>query len=347
MCCSEYICTKPKCSNISFDITFGFRTYHNGIFFYLTNSDQTEYLVTQLMNGQVVLFFYDQENGFKSINSTAIVTDGLWHTVSVRKGTKRIRLIVDEGVELRENIKRKLNVISPMYVGGYPDGLRPHPEVMDHSMRGCLRDFQLNSNPISITESEVVSGTSPCFQKVEPGVFLTGFSYGIYSQNFKVGDGLTINLEFRTNKQNGIFLTISDPGGFPAMTLELHNGKVKMSVRSSEDKFTAETVNDPYLLCDNKWHKIQASVIKNVVSVVVDDLENAYGSSGGSQRFSETNSQLFLGGFPSAIPQGAAFTDAGFSGCLRNFVIDNNQVDWYQLVSSVDLHKAACPVENL
>lgn len=47
------------------------------------------------------------------------------------------------------------------------------------------------------------------------------------AQNFKVGDGLTISLEFRTNKQNGIFLTISDPGGFPAMTLELHNGKVK------------------------------------------------------------------------------------------------------------------------
>lgn len=71
-----------------------------------------------------------------------------------------------------------------------------------------------------------------------------------------------------------------------------------MSVRSSEDKFTAETVNNPYLLCDNKWHRIEASVIKNVVSVVVDDLETAYGSSGGSQRFSETNSQLFLGGFP-------------------------------------------------
>lgn len=43
---------------------------------------------------------------------------------------------------------------------------------------------------------------------------------------FNVGALLELELEFRTSELNGILLSVSESVGYPALSLELHNGKV-------------------------------------------------------------------------------------------------------------------------
>lgn len=43
---------------------------------------------------------------------------------------------------------------------------------------------------------------------------------------------IELELEFRTSEMNGVFLSVSEPQGYPALSLELQNGKVFTDVYS-------------------------------------------------------------------------------------------------------------------
>lgn len=45
-------------------------------------------------------------------------------------------------------------------------------------------------------------------------------------RNFQVGKYLELQFEFRTSEMNGMILSIAEPVGFPALSIELHKGKV-------------------------------------------------------------------------------------------------------------------------
>lgn len=47
-------------------------------------------------------------------------------------------------------------------------------------------------------------------------------------KNFHVGKYLELELEFRTSELSGILLSISEPSGFPALSLEINNGNVSI-----------------------------------------------------------------------------------------------------------------------
>lgn len=51
--------------------------------------------------------------------------------------------------------------------------------------------------------------------------------YSFLGTNFEVGGLFEVELEFRTSEMNGILLSIAEPEGYPALSLELDGGKVK------------------------------------------------------------------------------------------------------------------------
>lgn len=46
-------------------------------------------------------------------------------------------------------------------------------------------------------------------------------------RNFQVGKYLELRFEFRTSEMQGMILSVAEPVGFPAISIELHKGKVK------------------------------------------------------------------------------------------------------------------------
>lgn len=47
---------------------------------------------------------------------------------------------------------------------------------------------------------------------------------------FHVGKYLELRFEFRTSEMQGMILSVAEPVGFPAISIELHKGKVKMGL---------------------------------------------------------------------------------------------------------------------
>lgn len=163
-----------------FNISFEFRTFHQeGVFFFIGNPSNIngDYVAAQIYRGYVmVMFKYDGD--IYSVNSTIKTADGDWHSVQVLKGTKNVKLQVDKNTK-RIPIKRKLNINAPVFVGGVSEELRQRPELVQHSLRGCLKNYYINDQMILIKDAKIVKGVTKCYVNVEPGVYFTGSAYGI------------------------------------------------------------------------------------------------------------------------------------------------------------------------
>lgn len=330
----------------SFQISFDFRTfYENGSIFLLSNANYSEYIAAQILKGSVVVFWTNNGGKIKKYVSSKVVNSGQWHTAIVSKDRRRISLEVDGKTEMdKQRIPKKLSITSPMIVGSLVDDISiNNDDLIRHSLRGCMKNFIVNTKSIMIADATQVQGVTTCYINMEPGVFMNKNSYGVIANRYSVGREMKIALEFRTHKPNGILLSITDN---QAVTLELHQGKVKFSVFNVA-LFTATSKESN--LCDDKWHSVEAKLIGNVVELVVDGGDSQYGSSQNTARNVTTSSALYVGGVPDyAVKQIASFnqmegTAEGFEGCLRNFKIDSTPVDWFSLLEQENIQRTGCP----
>lgn len=69
----------------------------------------------------------------------------------------------------------------------------------------------------------------------------------ISERNFHVGKYLELEMEFRTSELAGILLSISEPTGFPALSLELYNGNVSRRL----GKLFSGTLFHIFLICSS------------------------------------------------------------------------------------------------
>ena len=65
--------------------------------------------------------------------------------------------------------------------------------------------------------------------------------------------------------------------------------------------FSTEASDCEHCLCDNKWHKVRAELIKNVVTLKVDEGRQSWGVSPGYDQTMNTNSALYIAGFPGKL----------------------------------------------
>jgi laminin alpha 1/2 len=56
--------------------------------------------------------------------------------------------------------------------------------------------------------------------------WLLGVLFLIPEEKFHVGSQLELQLEFRTSENTGVILSVSEPNGYPALSLEINDGKV-------------------------------------------------------------------------------------------------------------------------
>ncbi|KAL6095758.1 lama2 [Pungitius sinensis] len=72
--------------------------------------------------------------------------DGQWHSVTARKLRHRAQLVVDEHQSEAESSNARSNTCDtndPVYVGGYPDGVRQAALSTRTSFKGCLRNLKI------------------------------------------------------------------------------------------------------------------------------------------------------------------------------------------------------------
>ena len=115
---------------------------------------------------------------------------------------------------------------------------------------------------------------------------------------------LEFHLEFRTSELNGILLSVSESVGYPALSLELNNGRVVLSCDLGDGNahhLESSDFSSKFSLCDNKWHTVSGHFNSEEIALRVDQQPYSnllLGKSKGGQRRISTKSPLYIGGMP-------------------------------------------------
>lgn len=112
---------------------------------------------------------------------------------------------------------------------------------------------------------------------------------------------LELSLELRTTQTTAILLSVSEPEGYPALSLELNQGKVIISGDMGDRRpFRVEqSFQSEFAICDNKWHQIQAFYVEDKLTLKVDQFEQKYWLlDNGHITGARTHSPLYIGGLP-------------------------------------------------
>ncbi|XP_017297292.1 laminin subunit alpha-1-like [Kryptolebias marmoratus] len=135
-------------------VSLEFQTSHSEGVFLGISSAKVDAIGLEMVNGQVV-FNINNGAGQVSVRSTGqTLCDGQWHHLLARKTKHILILSVDEYKYTTTNPypqSTSAETNNPVYLGGYPVGVKQNCLTISSRFRGCLRNLQLIRSHLSIT----------------------------------------------------------------------------------------------------------------------------------------------------------------------------------------------------
>uniref|UniRef100_A0A3P8SHG9 Laminin subunit alpha 2 n=1 Tax=Amphiprion percula TaxID=161767 RepID=A0A3P8SHG9_AMPPE len=286
-------------------LEFDLRTKEeSGLVLYMARINHADFVSIQIKDGQVCLG-YDLGHGNISGCVPFSINDGNWHKIRVSRAKQRGLLMVD-GRYSKQMISPKkadlLDVVGTLYVGG-------------HSCIFKQQDFKLNM--ATPTSSHMVGR---CFVATEAGTYFDGTGYLKAVSSYRVGLDVSIALEFRTSRTNGVLLAISNQAN-DGLGLEIVQGKLLFHVDNGAGRITAEHMPEGDGFCDGQWHSITANKLRHRVELVVDGKQSQAESPNARSNTCDTNDPIYVGGYPDGVRQAALSTNRSFRGCIKNLKI--------------------------
>uniref|UniRef100_A0A3Q1ANG5 Basement membrane-specific heparan sulfate proteoglycan core protein n=1 Tax=Amphiprion ocellaris TaxID=80972 RepID=A0A3Q1ANG5_AMPOC len=279
--------------------------------------------MARINHADFVCLGYDLGHGNISGCVPFSINDGNWHKIRVSRAKQRGLLMVD-GRYSKQMISPKkadlLDVVGTLYVGGLPRNYtskRIGPIL--YSINGCIRNFKMDFklNMATPTSSHMVGR---CFVATEAGTYFDGTGYLKAVSSYRVGLDVSIALEFRTSRTNGVLLAISNQAN-DGLGLEIVQGKLLFHVDNGAGRITAEHMPEGDGFCDGQWHSITANKLRHRVELVVDGKQSQAESPNARSNTCDTNDPIYVGGYPDGVRQAALSTNRSFRGCIKNLKI--------------------------
>uniref|UniRef100_A0A8D8X2U9 Laminin subunit alpha-1 n=1 Tax=Cacopsylla melanoneura TaxID=428564 RepID=A0A8D8X2U9_9HEMI len=335
-----------------FTIELTFRSfYNNGLVFIVPGNKgkQSHYLMTSLRNGRLSVVLKTRAK--VEVMSQAVLNDGHWHTLRIEKADKELSVHVDSILAATSKAPRRLSIGNVMYVGGLPEQAVEFPETVvqkTETLKGCVQKLAVNGQAEDLVgDSAIHYNVGQCFPLVERGSYFPGDAYALYRNQFNIGDLTDLELEFRTSELTGILLSVSEPEGYPALSLELNQGKIILSGDMGDRRTfsISHSFTSKYSGCDNRWHHIHLAIVHDEFTLRVDGTDHKYFlSDNGHFTSARTSSPLFIGGLPDGAAIGALETRENFKGCIRNIVIGGEKSEWSMMTYLHNILLTSCPV---
>uniref|UniRef100_A0A3P8WGE8 Laminin subunit alpha-1 n=1 Tax=Cynoglossus semilaevis TaxID=244447 RepID=A0A3P8WGE8_CYNSE len=284
----------------------------NGAILTLTDSKHMDFVVIRLTAGKLMMSA-DLGRGPASVTSSVAVNDGEWHNVRAHHITHKRTHVNIISVTIKGN---QLDVDDRLYLGGLPHTLTSRRLNVSSSLPGCLRSVSLNGATLDLTRPASKQDTTSCFSRDQTGSHFNGSGYAVLMHDgYKVGSDLTITLEFRSSQLDAVFVGISS-AKVDAIGLEMINGQVVFNVNNGAGRVSVRS--NGQLLCDGRWHVLQARKTKHSLSLSVDGRSYTTANPYPQSTSAETNNPVYLGGFPVDVRQNCLSISSRFRGCLRN-----------------------------
>uniref|UniRef100_A0AAV2K9N1 Laminin G domain-containing protein n=1 Tax=Knipowitschia caucasica TaxID=637954 RepID=A0AAV2K9N1_KNICA len=284
-------------------------TESSGLVLYMARINHADFVTIQIKEGQVCLG-YDLGHGNISGCVPFSINDGNWHKIRVNRQKQRAVLSVDSKY-MKQLISPKkadlLDVVGVVYVGGLPQNYscrRIGPIL--HSLNGCVRGFTMHGSAVSSqVENLSLDMETPssrhlvgrCFVSTEPGTYFQGTGYMKAVASYRVGQDVSISLDFRTSRSDGILLAVSNKDR-DGLGLELVQGKLQFHVDNGAGLVTAEVTPQGEGFCDGHWHSVTALKTRHRLELRVDGAQSRAESDNPKANTCETNDPIYVGGYP-------------------------------------------------
>ncbi|KAJ6660275.1 hypothetical protein lerEdw1_017975 [Lerista edwardsae] len=302
----------------------------HGMIFYVSDQEEENFMALFIAHGRIVFVFNSGHRKLR-IRSQEKYNDNQWHNVMfVRDNKNTGRLIIDGLRALVRSLPPSVDswqVTRPFYVGGVAPGKAAKNIQINsvYSFSGCLGSLQLNGRPVT-SPSQTFSVT-PCFEgpSEEGTYFSSEGGYIILDESFSLGLKFEVVFDVRPRSSSGILMHAHSVNG-EFLNIHMKQGQVIVKLNNGIRDFST-SVTPKQNLCDGRWHRIAVIRDANVVQLDVDsEVNHVIGPL--NPRAIDHREPVFVGGAPESLLTFSLTTRKSFTGCIRNFMIDERPVSF-------------------
>uniref|UniRef100_A0A6J0UJV8 Laminin subunit alpha-4 n=1 Tax=Pogona vitticeps TaxID=103695 RepID=A0A6J0UJV8_9SAUR len=311
-----------------FSITLKTHSSH-GMIFYISDPKEEHFMALFIAHARLIFMFNNGHQKLR-IRTQEKYNDGQWHNVMFVREKNIGRLIID-GLRVLEDslpsIDNAWQVTTPFYVGGVAPGKAAKNIQINsvYSFNGCLGSLQLNGRPVT-SPSQTFSVT-PCFEgpSEEGTYFSSEGGYIVLDESFSLGLRFEVVFEIRPRSSSGILMHAHSVNG-EFLNIHMKQGQIIVKLNNGIKDFST-SVTPKQNLCDGRWHRIAVIRDANVVQLDVDsEVNHVVGPL--NPRAIDHREPVFVGGVPESLLTFSLTTRNSFTGCIRNFMIDERPVSF-------------------
>ncbi|XP_053163539.1 laminin subunit alpha-4 isoform X2 [Hemicordylus capensis] len=311
-----------------FSISLKTQSSH-GMIFYVSDQEEEHFMALFIAHGRLVFMFNSGHRKLR-IRSQEKYNDNQWHNVMFVRDRNTGRLVIDGLRVLEESLPsfdNSWHVIRPFYVGGVAPGKAAKNIQINsvYSFSGCLGSLQLNGRPVT-SPSQTFSVT-PCFEgPTEEGTYFSSEGgYIILDESFSLGLKFEVVFEIRPRSSSGILMHAHSVNK-EFLNIHMKEGQVIVKLNNGIREFSTSVIPKQNL-CDGRWHRIAIIRDANVVQLDVDsEVNHVVGPL--NPRAIDHREPVFVGGAPDSLLTFSLTTRNSFTGCIRNFMIDERPVSF-------------------
>ncbi|KAM9316646.1 laminin subunit alpha-4 [Gastrophryne carolinensis] len=320
----------PKLFNQKSEFSFRLRTdSSNGMILYISDEEEVDFVTLFLADGRLN-FMFNVGDEKLTIKTQKKYNDGMWHNVICIREMNRGKLVIDGLRVLQASLPATgpaWRVEEPLYVGGVaPERAMKNVEINSvYSFHGCLGDLMINER--SVTSPSHTFSVTPCFDGLsESGTYIASEGgYVILAESFQSELKTEFVIEVRPRSNSGILLHVQNVKG-EYLNMHMKEGQVVVKVKFDNKEFSTSVV-PKQSLCDGQWHRI--AVIREGIVLQLDvDSEINHVIAPLDKKLVNLKEPVFVGGVPDSLLAPSLTTRNSFTGCIRNFVIDNRPVSF-------------------
>uniref|UniRef100_A0A8D0GDX5 Laminin subunit alpha-4 n=1 Tax=Sphenodon punctatus TaxID=8508 RepID=A0A8D0GDX5_SPHPU len=320
----------PKDFNQRSQFSISLKTHSShGMIFYVSDQEENNFMALFVAHGRLIFMFNVGHQKLR-IRSQEKYNDGHWHNVIFVREKNTGRLTINGLRVLEESLPSSdpaWQVTRPLYIGGVAPGKAAKNIQINsvYSFSGCLSNLQLNGRPV--TSASQTFSVIPCFEgPSEAGAYFSSEGgYVLLDESFTLGLKFEIVFEIRPQSSSGILLHGHSVNG-EYMNIHMKNGQVIVKLNNGIRDFST-SVTLKQSLCDGRWHRIAVIRDANVVQLDVDsEVNHVVGPL--NPKALDHREPVFVGGVPESLLTFSLTTHISFTGCMRNFMIDERPVSF-------------------
>uniref|UniRef100_A0A8C0ER55 Laminin subunit alpha-1 n=1 Tax=Bubo bubo TaxID=30461 RepID=A0A8C0ER55_BUBBB len=339
---------QPQISSTNYNtLTLNVKTAEpDNLLFYLGSNGKTDFLAVEMRRGKVALL-WDLGSGSTRVEYPDFQIDNnKWHRIHATRFGKTGTLSIEEMNSNQKPSSKSatspgtasildVNKSTLMFIGGLGGQIKKSPAVKVTHFKGCMGEASLNGKSIGLWNYMEREGKcSGCFgspQDEDTSFHFDGSGYSVVEKALR-STVTQIIIFFSTFSPNGLLLYLASNGTRDFLSLELVDGKVRLTVDLGSGPLALTTENR---YNNGTWYKISFSRNKKQGILAVMDAynlnykETKQGESPGvaSDLNRSDKDPIFIGGLPRSRTVRKGLNSRMYVGCIKNLEISRSTFD--------------------